>query len=121
MAEFYGNLEKMTTTNTDYRKVLGTTDGMQLVVMRLKPLEEIGSEVHPTTTQFIRIESGRGRCIIDGKQYILDDDDAVIIPPNKQHNLINISDTDDLMFYTIYSPPVHAAGCVQKKKEDDEC
>ena len=121
MAEFYGNIEKMTTTNTKYRKVLGTTTGLQLVVMRLKPFEEIGTEVHPTTTQFIRIESGKARCIIGENQYILDNDDAIIIPPNKQHNVINISETDDLMLYTIYSEPVHNEECVQEKKEDAEC
>jgi len=121
MAEFYGNIEEMTTTNLKYRRVLGTTPGMQLVVMSLGPLEEIGMEVHPTTTQFIRVESGKAKCIIDGKEYILDDDEAIIIPSNKQHNVINLSDKDDLKIYTIYSEPVHDRKCVQEKKQDTEC
>lgn len=121
MAEFYGNIEEMTNTNMKYRRVLGTTKGMQLVAMRLKPMEEIGMEIHPTTTQFIRVESGRAKCIISGKEYILDNDEAIIIPPNNQHNVINISETNDLTLYTIYSEPIHDKKCVQEKKEDIEC
>lgn len=112
------NIEKLTLKNKNYRKVIETTKTMQLVLMRLKPLEEIGSEIHTHTTQFIRIESGKCEAIVNGKKYKLRDNDYIIIPPNKKHNIINTSKTKSVHLYTIYSPPEHAPDCVQRNKSD---
>jgi mannose-6-phosphate isomerase-like protein (cupin superfamily) len=86
---------------------------MQLVLMSLSPGEEIGMEIHPHTSQFIRVESGMARVYIGRKMYILRDGDAVIIPPRKKHKIIN-NGHEDLKLYTIYSPPEHPKNRKQK-------
>ena len=113
--EYKGNIEKTTVNNKFYRKVLHTTKNMQLVVMMLKPHEEIGMERHKESSQFIRIESGRAKAIINDKQYYLKDGDAVIIPPNSYHNIIATGD-EDLHLYTVYTPPTHSKNTKQKNK-----
>ena len=85
------NLERVTVANKYYRKVLNTTQHQQLVLMSLLPLEEIGMEIHPDTTQFIRIEHGHALAVIGGKRFYLKDGDAVVIPSQKWHNIINTS------------------------------
>ena len=107
MEIFYGNIEDITEGNPYYRRVLATTLNMQLVVMSLLPHEDIGNEIHPYITQFIRIEKGNGMGIIDGKKCILSPGFALIIPPGTEHNIINTSSTELLKLYTIYSPPNH--------------
>jgi mannose-6-phosphate isomerase-like protein (cupin superfamily) len=112
---FRGNIEKLTLKNTYYRKVIHTTSNMQLVLMSLKSGEEIGMEVHPHTSQFIRIESGRAMALIAGKRYYLRDGDAIIVPPNTKHNVINRGD-DRLQLYSIYTPPEHPPDRKQRQK-----
>jgi mannose-6-phosphate isomerase-like protein (cupin superfamily) len=104
---FYDDLNAVTENNTNFREVIATTPNLQLVVMSLQPLEEIGSEVHPYITQFIRVETGIGLAVINDVAYELYDGVAVIIPLGTKHNIINISETDPLKLYTIYSPPNH--------------
>lgn len=110
------NIEKATLNNKNYRKVINTTPNQQLVLMSLKPNVEIGMEKHQKTTQFIRIESGKGLAIINGKKIKLQDGSIVVIPPNTLHNIINTSKTKRLQLYTIYSPPEHKDGLIQKDK-----
>ncbi len=105
---YYGNINKITENNQYFRRVLSTTPNMQLVVMSLKPKQEIGMEIHPYTTQFIRIEKGNGIALIDNVKYELYDGIAIIVPLNTKHNIINISNKP-LKLYTIYTPPIHAA------------
>jgi mannose-6-phosphate isomerase-like protein (cupin superfamily) len=121
MAEFFGDIEKLTLKNDNYRKVVGTTTNMQLVLMSLEPLQEIGFEIHQHTTQFFRIEQGHGKAIVGTESYILHDGSALVVPPNTRHNIINTSDTDKLKLYTIYTPPEHEKECIQKLKTDKEC
>ena len=105
------NIEKETLLNSYYRKVLATTDHQQLVVMSLKAKEDIPMEIHPKVDQFIRIEKGNGKAIIgkDKKEeYELPENTIIMIPAGTYHQIINVSDTDDLKLYTIYSPPNHA-------------
>ena len=118
MKGFKGNIEKATLENTDFRRVLYTSKHSQLVLMSLQPGEEIGMEVHTENDQFFRFESGHGKCIIDGNEFELKDGDAVLIPVGAQHNIINISQTDPLKLYTIYSPAHHKDGIVRKTKKD---
>lgn len=107
MSAYIDNIEYLSQNNKYYRRVLFTTQEMQLVLMSLKPLEEIGEEIHPKTTQFIRVEKGMGLAIIDNVEYEISDGDVVVIPGGTLHNIINSSDTHPLKLYTIYSPPEH--------------
>lgn len=120
MKGFHTPIEKATLENTNFRKVLYTGKHTQLVLMSLKPNEEIGMETHPDNDQFFRFESGNGKCIIDGNEYLLRDGDVIIVPSGAEHNIINTSSTDDLKLYTLYSPPHHKDGIVRATKEEAE-
>ncbi|OGM90166.1 cupin [Candidatus Wolfebacteria bacterium RBG_13_41_7] len=112
------NIEKETLGNNNFRKVLYTSKHSQLVLMSLKPKEEIGMEVHKDNDQFFRFEKGQGKCIIDGNEYELSDGVAVVVPAGAEHNIINASETEDLKLYTIYSPAHHKDGIVRATKEE---
>lgn len=114
------NIERETLENENFRKVLYTSKHSQLVLMTLKPKEEIGMEVHPDNDQFFRIEKGEGKCIIDGNEYELSDGVAIVVPAGAQHNVINTSDTEELKLYTIYSPAHHKDGIVRSTKQEAE-
>jgi mannose-6-phosphate isomerase-like protein (cupin superfamily) len=118
MRGYKENIEKLIVANDNFRKVLYTGKHCQLVAMSLKPLEEIGMEVHTENDQFFRFEAGQGKVIIDGNEYNVADGDAVIVPSGAQHNVINTSDSEDLKLYTIYSPAHHKDGIVRATKED---
>jgi mannose-6-phosphate isomerase-like protein (cupin superfamily) len=107
MKGYFGHIEKETLANKNFRKVLYTSNHSQLVLMSLKPKEEIGMEVHNENDQFFRFESGKGKAIIDGNEYSVSDGDAIFVPAGAQHNVINTSDKEDLKLYTIYSPAHH--------------
>lgn len=114
------NIEEETLANTNFRKILYTGKHSQLVLMSLLPNEEIGLEVHPDNDQFFRFEKGQGKCIIDGNEYLVSDGFAVVVPAGAQHNVINMSTTDDLKLYTIYSPAHHLDGIVRATKAEAE-
>lgn len=116
---FHSNIEKDTLENTDYRRVLFTANNSQLVLMRLKPGEEIGAETHDLD-QFFRFEKGEGRVEVNDQTYSVKDGDAVVVPQGAQHNIINTSQTEDLKLYSIYSPPNHKKNTVHKTKEDEK-
>ena len=118
MKGFYSNIEKETLENNNFRKVLYTGKHSQLVLMSLKPLEDIGMEVHNDNDQFFRFERGQGKCIIDGNEYILEDGVAIVVPAGAEHNIINTSETEDLKLYTIYSPAHHKDGIIRETKQD---
>lgn len=120
MKGYKSNIEEQTIENLNFRKVLFTGEKMQLVVMSLKPQEEIGMEVHEKSDQFFRFEEGEGMVIIDGEEMDVKADDVVIVPAGSQHNVINISDEEDLKLYTIYAPPQHPDGTIHKTKEEAE-
>ncbi|MBN1325959.1 cupin domain-containing protein [Candidatus Falkowbacteria bacterium] len=120
MKGFNANIEKETLENSNFRKVLYTGKNSQLVLMSLKPNEEIGMEVHPDNDQFFRFEKGQGKCIIDGNEYEVSDGSAIVVPAGAQHNIINTSDSEELKMYTIYSPAHHKNGVLHKTKEQAE-
>ena len=120
MKGFNANIEKATLENENYRKVLYTSRHSQLVLMSLKPNEEIGMEVHSDNDQFFRFEKGQGKCVIDGNEYEVRDGSAVVVPAGARHNVINISDTEELKLYTIYSPAHHKDGVVRTTKAEAE-
>ncbi|MDD2753576.1 MAG: cupin domain-containing protein [Candidatus Portnoybacteria bacterium] len=120
MHGFFDNIEKAALGNANFRQVLYTGKHSQLVLMCLKPKEEIGMEVHTDNDQFFRFEKGQGKCIIDGNEYDLADGSAIVVPAGAQHNVINVSETDDLKLYTIYSPAHHKDGVVRATKAKAE-
>jgi mannose-6-phosphate isomerase-like protein (cupin superfamily) len=111
------NIEKDTQDNENFRKVLYTTKNSQLVVMSLKPKEDIGAEVHQLD-QFIRVEKGSGKAVLNGKEYEISDGFAVVIPAGTEHNIVNSSETEEMKLYTVYSPPNHKDGTVHPTKAD---
>lgn len=118
MKGFCQNIEEATLANNNFRKVLYSGQHSQLVLMSLKPLEEIGMEVHADNDQFFRFEKGAGKCIIDGHEYELKDGVAVIVPAGAEHNIINTSASEDLKLYTIYSPAHHKDQIVRATKQE---
>ncbi len=111
------NIEAETLSNTDYRRVLYTAKNSQLVLMSIKPGDAIGEEVHHLD-QFIRIEGGSGKAVMDDEEHDLCTDHAIIVPAGMRHNVINTGDVD-LKLYTIYSPPEHRDGIVEETKADE--
>ena len=120
MKGFNANIEKETLANENFRKVLYTAKHCQLVLMSLKPNEEIGMEVHPDNDQFFRFESGEGKVIIDGKEFVVSDGFAVVVPAGAQHNVINTSSQKPLKLYTVYMPAHHKDGVIHKTKAEAE-
>lgn len=118
MKGFNQNIEEATRANNYFRKVLYTGKNSQLVLMSLKPGEEIGLEVHHENDQFFRFEEGKGKCIIDGNEYNVFDGSAIIVPAGAEHNIINVSASEDLKLYTIYSPAHHKDQIVRLTKEE---
>lgn len=119
MNGFKNNIEKLTLENENFRKVLYTSRYSQLVLMSLKPSEEIGFEVHDVD-QFFRFEKGIGKVIINETEYEVGNGDAVVIPVGSKHNVINTSDSEPLKLYTLYCPPHHQDGTVHASKSDAE-
>ena len=120
MKGFKSNIEEDTLVNSNFRKVLYTSKHSQLVLMSLKPNEEIGEETHPDNDQFFRIEAGQGKCIIDGNEYQIKDGDAIVVPAGAKHNIINADNKTELKMYTIYSPAHHKDGIVRATKKEAE-
>lgn len=117
MQGYVTNIEEQTRANEFFRHVLFTSSHSQLVVMALQAGEEIGMETHAEHDQFIRVEVGNGKSILNGEESILSDGSAVIIPAGTEHNIINTGDTV-MKLYTIYTPPEHADGTIHKTKAD---
>jgi len=120
MKGFVTNIEKDTLDNNFFRKVIFTARHNQLVLMSLKPQEEIGEEVHDTLDQFFRFEKGEGKVVIEGEEFPIGDGSAVVIPAGTKHNIVNTSSTEPLKLYTIYSPPNHKDGTIHQTREEAE-
>lgn len=118
MAGYVINIEEKTLDNNFFREVLFTAGSVQLVVMSLGPGEEIGLETHDDGDQFIRVEAGKGKAILDGEEHALEDGSAVVIPAGVRHNIINSSPQQPLKLYTLYSPPEHPDGTINKNKAE---
>lgn len=117
MKGYITDIENDTLENKDFRRVLYTGKNSQLVLMRLRPKEEIGEETH-SLDQFIRVEAGEGVAILDGVSHPISDGTAVVIPAGTKHNVANNSDVEELKLYTLYSPPEHRDGTIHKTKAD---
>ncbi len=117
MKGYVDDIERITEENTNFRKVVYTGNHLQLVVMSLKPGEDIGEEVHPKVDQFFRVEEGKGKVIMDGEETEFEDGFAIVVPSGVNHNVINTGD-EDLKLYTIYAPANHIDGIVHATKAD---
>lgn len=118
MKGYSANIEQLTMKNSNFRQILYTAEHTQLVLMCLMPGEDIGTEVHTENDQFFRFESGQGKVIIDGNEHKVGEGSAIIVPSGAEHNVINVSETEELKLYTLYSPPHHKDGIVRKTKKE---
>jgi mannose-6-phosphate isomerase-like protein (cupin superfamily) len=120
VAGFVVDLEKKTLGNSYFREVLFTAPHSQLVVMALAPGEDIGVETNDGVDQFIRVEAGQGEAILNGEHHKLSDGYAVVIPAGTEHDIVNLSKTEALKLYTVYTPAEHPDGTIHKNKAEAE-
>ncbi len=119
MTGYVSNIEELTLKNSYFRQVLFTAPHSQLVLMCLRPGEEIGAEVHDNVDQFFRIEQGEGKIVFgENEEYPIKNASAIVVPAGTKHNIINVSPTAELKLYTIYSPANHPDGTVHQTKAD---
>ncbi|MCE9541865.1 cupin domain-containing protein [Candidatus Kaiserbacteria bacterium] len=116
MKGYCADIDKETVSNENFRRVVYTAHNCQLVVMSLKPGEDIGEEVHDVD-QFIRCETGDGTAVLDGVEHTISDGFAVLVPAGTKHNIKNSADTP-MKLYTIYAPPHHLDGVIHATKAD---
>lgn len=118
MKGFIKNIEDLAVGNSDFRQVLYTAKHCQLVIMSLKPKEEIGSEIHKLD-QFFRVEDGTGEAVLDGVTTSINAGFAVLVPAGTKHNIINTGSVP-MKLYTLYAPPNHRDGIVHHTRADAE-
>ena len=116
MKGFVDNIESLAAKNADFRRVLYTATHSQLVLMTLRPEEDIGDEVH-TLDQFFRVEEGTGEAVLDGVKTSLRAGFAVLVPAGTRHNILNTGSVP-LRLYTLYSPANHRDGVVHRTRAD---
>lgn len=119
MKGFVGNIESLSLENENFRKILYTAKNCQLVVMSLKPGEDIGAETHQLD-QFIRCETGEGKAILDGAEHNIRDGFVVLVPAGTKHNIVNTSPDRSMKIYTLYAPPNHRDGVTHRTKTEAE-
>ena len=118
MTGYVVNIEEKTLQNEKFREVLYTAQHSQLVLMSLLPNEEIGMEVHEIVDQFIRVEQGEAKAILNGEEHMLTEGSALVVPAGTKHNIINTSSDKKVKLYTIYSPAHHKDETIHKTKQD---
>jgi len=116
MKGFVQDIERLAVKNDDFRRVLYTAKNCQLVLMALKPQEEIGAEVH-TLDQFFRVEEGTGEAVLDGVKTAIRAGFAIVVPAGAKHNIVNTG-SGALKLYTLYAPPNHRDGVVHHTRAD---
>jgi len=116
---YHDDIEKQTTGNSDFRRVLYTGGHLQLVLMSLPPGCDIGAEVHEDRDQFFRFEEGSGQVDIDENTYDVSDGSGIIVPAGARHNVRNTG-AEPLKLYTLYGPPEHLDGLVKATKAEAE-
>jgi mannose-6-phosphate isomerase-like protein (cupin superfamily) len=118
MRGFVQDIEGLAVANAEFRRVLYTAKHCQLVLMALKPGEDIGAEVH-TLDQFFRVEEGAGEAVLDGVRTPIRAGFAIVVPAGAKHNIINTG-TAPMKLYTLYAPPNHRDGVVHHSRADAE-
>lgn len=120
MNGFVTNIEEASLRNEFFREVLYTDNHVQLVVMSLKPGEDIGMETHTDVDQFIRVEAGEGKAILNGVEHPLTDGSVIVVPQGVEHNVVNLSLEHPMKLYTLYAPPHHKDKTIHKTKAEAE-
>lgn len=100
------NLNKLTIDNSKFRNIIYTSNVMQLVLMSIKPGEEIKEELHDKVDQFIRVELGECDVTVGDEVHSLKQGDYIIIPKGNKHRVQNTGQ-ESLKLYTIYAPAEH--------------
>lgn len=118
MKGYVENIENLAKKNNFFREVLYTAKNSQLVLMSLNVGEDIGEEVHHLD-QFLRVEEGVGKAVLDGVSHDISDGSAIVVPAGTKHNIINTGNSK-MKLYTLYSPPNHLDKTVHKTKSDAE-
>ncbi len=118
MQNYLTNIEEKTVSNSFFRQVLFTSQHVQVVVMSLMPNEDIGEEVHEIVDQFLRIEQGEGKVVMDDVEHNIKAGDAIVVPAGARHNIINTSTENPLKLYTVYAPPHHKDGTIHETKKE---
>lgn len=113
------NLEKTAMQNDTFRTVIASSKHTQVVVMDVKPGEDIGLETHPNEDQVLYLISGKGEVLLNGQKSEFNTGDCVIVPAGMEHNFTTVGD-QSMKIITTYSPPHHPDGTVHKTKADDE-
>jgi mannose-6-phosphate isomerase-like protein (cupin superfamily) len=120
MKGYVSRLTKLALENGDFRHVLYTAKGGQLVLMSLRPSEDIGMEVHSDVDQFFWVVQGTARAVLDGEATKVGTGEVLVVPRGTNHNIINASAADALKLYTVYTPPNHPDGTVHHTKAEAE-
>lgn len=118
MKGYIANIEQLSLENDNFRKVLYTTNQSQLVLMSLKPGEDIGEEIHDVD-QFLRIEQGTGQAILNGETHEVADGSSIVVPVGVKHNVINTG-SEPMKLYSLYMPPHHRDGTIHTTKAEAE-
>jgi mannose-6-phosphate isomerase-like protein (cupin superfamily) len=118
MKGYVKNIESLAKKNSEFRQVLYTAKHSQLVLMALKPKEDIGAEVHKLD-QFFRVEEGSGEVVLDGVTTAISAGFAVLVPAGTKHNIINTGNVS-MKLYTLYAPPNHRDGVVHHSRANAE-
>lgn len=120
MKGYVQNIRNLTNENNNFRHVIYTSKHSQLVLMTLRPNEEIGLEVHDENDQFFSVESGNGKVVIDNNDYDVVPGFVVLVPSGSEHNVINTSSSEELRLLTLYTPPHHKDGIIRATKQEAE-
>jgi mannose-6-phosphate isomerase-like protein (cupin superfamily) len=118
MKGYVSRLTKLALDNGDFRHVLYTAKGGQLVLMSLRPSEDIGMEVHSDVDQFFWIVQGTARAVLDGEATMVGTGEVLVVPRGTNHNIINTSAAAPLKLYTVYTPPNHPDGTIHHTKAE---
>jgi mannose-6-phosphate isomerase-like protein (cupin superfamily) len=118
MKGYVQDIKGLAVKNTEFRRVVYTAKHCQLVLMALKPKEEIGAEVHKLD-QFFRVEEGTGEAVLNGVHTVISAGFAVVVPAGTNHNIVNTGN-GPMKLYTLYAPPNHRDGVVHHTRAEAE-
>lgn len=104
---FFRNFIDLALRNTDFRFLAHSENNSQVVLMSIKPQEDIGYEVH-SSDQITIFVQGTAQAVVEGASFQISGYDLLFIPAGSRHNIINTGDIE-LKLINVYAPPVHSA------------
>lgn len=120
---FVLNIDEAAKRNNTYRTAIWTGKHLQVTLMSINIGDDISTEIHPDTDQFLRIEQGQGIVRMGESSNNLNferrvfDNSAIMVPAGTWHNVINTGNIP-LKLYSIYAPPHHPHSTVELTKAD---